>query len=111
MGRQQYDYGQALDDLERMHRDGQISDSRYELHKAKLLGEATKPKRPASVTFLIWVGVAIAAYFLLRVLAMIVDNLPGNSIGCPGKWSRCRVLSGAGEAGHFAPTPDPVNLD
>lgn len=65
-------YGQALDELEALHQAGKISDVRYELHRQRLLAEASRPKRPLSVSFLIWFGVAAALLIALRVLGALL---------------------------------------
>lgn len=65
------DYAQALEQLEQLHRSGQISDARYELHKQKLLSEASRPKRSLGVRILIWVAIVIVLFFVLRFLISI----------------------------------------
>lgn len=67
------EYGAALDDLDAMHRAGRISDARYELHKSKLLAEATRPKRSLPVKLLIFVGSVIALLLVLRFLVAIFN--------------------------------------
>ena len=71
------DYGQALDELEALHRVGKISDVRYELHKAKLIQEAAKPRRSPGVTFLIWFGVIIGILILIRVVGGVFTAIIG----------------------------------
>jgi ferric-dicitrate binding protein FerR (iron transport regulator) len=63
----------ALEELEELHRAGKISDARYELHKANLLSEATRPRRPWSVRLLIWFGIVIVAFVVLRIAIAMFD--------------------------------------
>lgn len=69
------DYGAALDQLDQMHRAGQISDSRYELHKAKLLAEATRRPLPTGVRILITVGaVVVVMPIVFAILRAILGS-------------------------------------
>jgi hypothetical protein len=61
-------YADALEELEALHRSGQISDARYELHRQKLLGEATQRRFPLSVRVLLFVLIVVAALVLLRAI-------------------------------------------
>lgn len=65
------DYGQALDELDQMHRSGSISDSRYEMHRQKLLaGARTDSSLLLRLVRAVWTAAAIVA--LLAVVALLV---------------------------------------
>lgn len=71
------DYGKALDELEALHRAGRISDARYELHKQKLLAEATKGRLPLGVRILIFAGLVIVGFLVLRIIGSLTGALLG----------------------------------
>lgn len=69
--RQVRDYDQAFSELDRDHESGKLGDAQYEMYKTRLLAEMQanqRVKHSPGVTFLIWFAVAVACYFLYRVL-------------------------------------------
>lgn len=65
-------YAEALEDLERMRAEGKVTQSQYDVHRARLLAEAAKPKRSRSTQIVLFV-VAVAALFVLwRVVLALV---------------------------------------
>ncbi len=66
------DYAAALRELEQLHDAGQIDTAAYEVHKAKLLAEASHPPRSLGVKILIMAGLVIVGFILIRILAPIL---------------------------------------
>jgi hypothetical protein len=77
---QQY-YEAELARLDQDFAAGKVTPGQYELYKTRIVQAATKRKRPAAVTFLIWAGVIVAALILFWIFGAIVNNLPGNRVG------------------------------
>lgn len=69
------DYAQALNELEQLHNAGKIPDVQYELHKARLIAEATKPPSRAGWIILSLLAVAVLV-IILRVIAAIAAGTP-----------------------------------
>lgn len=65
-------YAEALDELEALHRAGKISDARYELHKTKLMNEATRPRQNPVWRFVSGVGIGLIVLLLLLVALRIL---------------------------------------
>lgn len=68
-------YTQALDELERGRTTGLISASQYDLHRSKLLAEASrKPTRPGLVVLEV-VGLIIVMLVVLRIIGALMNAL------------------------------------
>ena len=65
------EYAAALDELDRRKSQGTISPSNYDLHRTKLLAEASRQPRGLGVQILIVAGVCVVALLLLRVLGTL----------------------------------------
>jgi hypothetical protein len=71
------DFNAELARLDADHQAGLVTDAQYELIKTQIIQAATRPKRSGAVTFLIWFAVAVAAFILWRIWAVIVNSLSG----------------------------------
>lgn len=71
------DYLKVLAELDADHAAGKVTDAQYEFYKTRLINEANQKKRPASVTFLIVVGVIVAALILLRIVGLVFNSIVG----------------------------------
>ncbi len=63
------DYAAALAELEQLHRAGQIDDSLYEVHRAKLLTESTKRRRTWPEQVVLVVVILIVAVIIARFIS------------------------------------------
>ena len=54
---------------------GKVTPGQYELYKTQIVQAATKVKRPAAVTFLIWFGVALAAFVCWFIASRFIDSI------------------------------------
>ncbi|MFC7620481.1 hypothetical protein [Microlunatus sp. GCM10028923] len=71
--KQQVDeYVTAIGRLDSRRAAGEIDPIRWEIQRAKLLAEATRPKRPADVNFLIIMGCIVG---LLAIFYVIIQFL------------------------------------
>lgn len=65
-------YAEALAELERLRASGEVSQSQYDVHRARLLAEATKPKRSKGTQVVLFVVAVAVLFVLLRfVLALV----------------------------------------
>lgn len=71
------DYAAAMRELEQLHSEGKIDQAAYELHKAKLLAEASKPVRPLSFRIALFVVIVLGLVALLHLLTGCSQPGPG----------------------------------
>lgn len=73
------EYAAALDDLERMRADGKIDQSRYEVHRAALLGEVAQQGGSQTLrTIRTLVAIPVVLFLIvlvLRILGSIQNTL------------------------------------
>lgn len=72
MSRKQEEYAKALDLLDQMRANGQVTENEFALRRTRLLAEASKPPRQWSIKFLIFAGVVAGIYFVMLILVRLV---------------------------------------
>lgn len=65
------EYAKALDELEEMRKSGKITEGRYQEMRAKLLAEASRPKRSLAVTLLTGFALVVAVLVVIWVVGRI----------------------------------------
>jgi hypothetical protein len=68
-------YREALEDLDRLHAAGQVTQAQYDLHKSKLLAEASKPRLSKPVLALIIVTAMILGWILIALLSRVITTV------------------------------------
>jgi hypothetical protein len=71
MSRKSARYAEALDDLDRLHEQGRISDARYEMHRSKLMHEVTHGTAGPVARLSTWMFVALAVAIVVLLLASL----------------------------------------
>lgn len=68
-------YIEALEDLERLRAEGKVSQAQYDLHRQRLLAEATKPKRSKVAMAVLIVCAMVLAWLLLAFFSHIITMI------------------------------------
>ena len=65
-------YAEALEELDRLKAAGMVSQAQYDLHRSKLLAEASQPRRPFGFRVALFVVAVLLGWLLVRILASFI---------------------------------------
>lgn len=66
-------YAEALEELDRMKAAGQVSQAQYDLHRSKLLAEASQPRKTMVTRIVLFLVIVALLFVLLRVVLALIS--------------------------------------